>query len=383
MLLALLSSTNFLQPFKLILTLFTFASCIASPIYSIETPLQNSQNVVRAAIDLGSVAIKIQVSIVDPKHNSIVKSLYSDNSTINLAEDIATHAGRISDSVQERLMHTLSIFKKKAISNSQKTGLPPLAFSGVATSLLAKAKNGQELLEKIENELGIHFHILSPSEESMLIFMSAKALYPEINENDLIAWDSGDRNFQFIAKGKEGVEFYQASLGHGFVRDILMQDIRNKPTLFSHESGNPIGPEEAEEITQRMVSLLPTTPKWLIEKLGSKDTVVVSFGDGENNFSVIAQALAAIATVQGQNGSLDRATFNFSDLEKIVKVYIGKGDKTFDAADIHRKTLTKAVFLETLMGYFKIKKVYYKRTSGNSAGMLITPSFWTSGIIKN
>jgi hypothetical protein len=106
--------------------------------------------------------------------------------------------------------------------------------------------------------------------------LSAKILYPEIDEENLLVWDSGNGSFQITAKIGDTYKIYQGPLGHGTVRVLLSKEIRGGMVLEGHVSGNPVQMDEAPQIVQGIENLLPEIPSWLQDKLNSKKTVVVT-----------------------------------------------------------------------------------------------------------
>jgi hypothetical protein len=52
----------------------------------------------------------------------------------------------------------------------------------------------------------------------------------------------------------------------------------------------------------------------------------------------------------------------------------------FNAAGLHCKTLTSALHLSAVMQHFGIHLIHYKRSIGNTPGMLIAPSLWEENL---
>jgi len=331
----------------------------------------NRPPTVRAAIDVGSGAVKIQMAVVDPEENLIIgKPLVAKYVPLGLIEDVATHDGCISEEMRQKALSILRGFKEEVLGVAAREGHPSVQFTAVATAVFRKAQNGNDLLQMFEEQLGIRFQILSQDEEGRLGFLTAKALYPDVSETSLLAWDSGNGSFQMTIKEGENYQIYQGPLGHGTVRVLLSKDIRNGFILQTHESGNPVLQEEAIELTKKINSLLPPTPDWLHKKLNSDKTVIATFGDGESIFALTAQALA---NLNGIKEPVQQATISFSDVQRVIDTYIKQKDEVFNAAGLHCKTLTSASHLSAVMQHFGIQRIYYKRSIGNTAGMLIAP----------
>ena len=366
-----------ISKYKCFLALVMGCACLASTpnlsADSIRSPCHH-QSTVRAAIDFGSGAIKIQAAVVDIEKNCLIgEPLLERFVPLGLTEDVAAHDGYISDEMQQRAFEVLRSFKEEV---AEKADLNNVEFTAVATAVFRRAKNGRDILRHFEQTLGVRFQILPQDEEGELGFLTAKALYPEISSDDLLSWDSGNGSFQIAGKENDNLEVYEGPLGHGTVRVMLSKNVRSEPILKAHESGNPISRHEALELANRIRETLPPTPEWLHRKLAAKKTVIVTFGDGESIFALVAQA---VAVLDGTNKPVQKAMITLADVQRVIHTYIEAGDEAFDAAGLHRKTLTSALQLATVMEYFGIDAVQYSRSVGSTPGMLIAPQLWIEG----
>lgn len=322
-----------------------------------------SNREIRAAIDFGSGALKIQMNEVDPAKGRILgEPLIAKFTGVDLTENVAANNGSISETVAEKALNILQAYKQEALAIAK-----DVKFVAVATAVFRKAHNGPALLAHFEQELGIHFKVLSQQEEADLGFATAKALYPEVPEESLLVWDSGNGSFQFSEKHQA----FMGQLGHGTVRVLLSRDVRNGPVLQSKEYGNPISSAEALELSKKIANLLPAAPDWFCDKLRGKDTKVVSFGDGESIFALVAQALNFLA---GDKAAVKAKTISLPDVVSVMDAFVGKSDKEFEEAGLHGKTLTSAIHLHTAMKHFGIDVLEYKKSIGNAPGMLTTLS---------
>lgn len=329
---------------------------------------------IRAAIDFGSGAVKIQMAVVDTVEKRIIgKPLFAKYVPLGLMEDVAAHDGFISEEMQQKALTILQGFEKEALAVAGDAGYQSVQFSGIATAVFRKAKNGEELLNIFKKQLGIAFQILPQDEEGKLGLMTAQALYPEVSNASLLAWDSGNGSFQMTIKEGDSYEVYQGPLGQGTVRVILSKDIRKGPVLQALESGNPVFDNEAIALTEHIIALLPPTPEWLQKKLGEDSLVIATFGDGESIFAITAQA---VASLEGKTEPINEAILTLTDVQRVVDAYLEMGDEVFNTKRLHIKTVTCAIHLSAIMRHFKIDKIHYKRSIGNTPGMLISPSLW-------
>ena len=337
-----------------------------------------SADTVRAAIDFGSGAVKIQMAEVNTKENRVAgESLLGKFVPLGLTEDVTTHNGFISDEMIQKSIIILKELKEEAINKAAHNGYNEIQLTGIATAVFRKARNGYELLRMFEQKLGIRFQILSQEEEGKLGFLTAKILYPDIPEELLLAWDSGNGSFQMSTNEKKNnYQIYMGPLGFGTVRVILSKEIRQGPILQPHETGNPVLREEAVKLDQKIKELLPPIPDWLQEKLNSK-SIVATFGDSESTFAIVAQA---IAYLDGPKKPAQQAFVSFSDVQRVIKAFIGQEDDFFTAAGLHCETLTSAIHLSAIMEYFGIQEIHYRWSIGNTPGMLIAPKLWEEGV---
>lgn len=363
-----------MKQFKFFFTILLLCGFVAVHLPVSAQDTKSKGHTVRAAIDFGSGAVKIQMAVVDIEENRIIgQPLIAKYVPLGLTEDVATHGGRISEEMAQKALSILRGFKEEALMAADREGYNAMQFTGVATAVFRKAQNGNSLLQIFEEQLGIRFQILPQDEEGKLGFLTAEALYPDVSETSLLAWDSGNGSFQMTIKEGENHQIYQGPLGHGTVRVLLSKEIRNGSILQTHESGNPVLQEEAIELTQKINFLLPPIPDWLHERLNSDKIVIATFGDGESIFALTAQALA---NLNGIKEPVQQATISFSDVQRVIDAYLEQEDEVFNAAGLHCKTLTSALHLSAVMQHFGMQVIQYKRSIGNTPGMLIAPQLW-------
>ncbi|MBN4066502.1 hypothetical protein JYU14_00250 [Simkania negevensis] len=328
------------------------------------------QGIVHAAIDFGSGAVKIQAAFVEGGR-VIGRPLLAKYVSLSLTEDVAAHGGRISEEMQRRAVEILQGFKDEA---KEAAGAHEVQFSGIATAVFRKAENGGAALDNFERLLGIRFQTLTQEEEGKVGFLTAQTLYPEVVEGRILAWDSGNGSFQMTAKDGSSYQVFQGPLGHGNVRVMLSRDIRGGEVLRSGESGNPVSVDERRELAERLVQSLPPLPVWLQDKIASKETMIVTFGDGESIFALVAKAAALLA--ESDESVAQSMLITQEDVQRVIDLYIGRNDDLFDSEGVHRKTLLSAVHLMTLMKHCKISVIHYSQSIGSTLGMLRAPSLW-------
>ncbi len=322
--------------------------------------------VMRAAFDLGSGSIKIQEGIVDPVQGVVKESVLATYTPVPLMEDVHAHGNRISPEAEEKVLKVLRDYQKQALEIAAMKGYTSVEMTGAASAVFRKATNGEEVLQRLQRELGISFALLPQELEGKLGFLNARALFPDVPEASLISWDSGNGSFQMTAQDR----VYEGPLGHGNVRILLATEVRKAAQLKSHESGNPITEDEAVLLAEKIKALLPEHAEWLKHQLASPETTIGTYGDGESIFAVVAQALSE------SKEPVKERVITLADVKAVCDAYIGKEDSALSEKDLHMKTVTSAVHLKAMMEHFGVNQIHYKRSVGNTLGMLIAPELW-------
>lgn len=354
---------------QLFVKLYLFPFLLILCMFSSNTSLQGSmaipKRVSRAAIDFGSGTIKMQVAKVDLSTKEI-EPILTQQVSVNLTEDILTHNGMISPELIEKCYKILSKMKADA---SEEAGSDDVQFAGVATASFRKANNGQALLSQFETNLGIPFKILTQEEEGMLGFMTAQTLFSDQQKEHLIAWDNGNGSFQMTSDDK----VYQGPTGFGVVRLLLSKDIRNEPVLNAQGTDNPISYNEMQQLFVKIQELLPPKTEWLINCLAQESTKIVTFGEGNSLFPVMAQSLAIL---RGHPETVEEAAITLDDMYWLCNIYIGQSDELFEQHKVYNRTLLGAIYVAAMMKFLGVDTIYYKRSIGNTPGMLIFPALW-------
>ncbi len=143
-----------------------------------------------AAIDIGSNAVRLLVAnVIITKNKVKFKKASLVRVPIRLGEDVFVK-GEISKRNEERLINAMMGFKYllKAYEVEK--------FMAVATSAMREAKNGVEIVKKIEKLTGIHIEIIDGATEAKLI--AATDLEDLLDQN---------RNYLYVDVGGGSTEF--------------------------------------------------------------------------------------------------------------------------------------------------------------------------------
>lgn len=310
----------------------------------------------RAAFDIGSAQVKIQVSDVDLTSNRITNVLLTDASTVPLREDLVKSLdGRLSFEIQNKVVDAISQLMKKAAL------FHPEAYASVATEALRLAKNSQELIERIARETGLAVTIISQEEEGILGFISA------VNEADIdpdhaISWDLGGGSFQITAKSGENYTVFQGRLGKIPLKNALLK-IQGKDGDQT-QSPNPISKWQAMRAIKLIKESLRDIPFELRLKLNHPDVAVL--GVGINPIWGLAESM-----LFDHNRILSELTsrLNQSDDALMIK------DSIPPAQAVYR--VSNLILAYGVMATLGIKQVHYVGTQGaNAVGTLLSPQYW-------
>lgn len=331
----------------LLLILSIFASLQASE----PQPLQR-----RAAFDIGSGKIKLQVSDVDTRTNKIASVLFTDTANVALREDLAKSLnGKLSLGIQNQAVEAIDKLMKQAALYQ------PEAYHGVGTEALRLAENGQALVERIESEAGLPITIISQEEEGILGFISAVS-ESDVDPEKAISWDFGGGSFQITAKCGDHYCVYQGRIGKVPLKNALLR-IQGKDSGVTF-SPNPISKADADQAVKFILDNVKDIPVELRQKLSSPEAVVLGVGihplwGMENN------------AWYGPNRVLIELNerLNMSDEEISEKHACPKQAAVYVVSNL--------VLAYGVMQALGIHEVHYVGTQGaNAVGALLSPQYW-------
>lgn len=223
----------------------------------------------RAAIDIGSVQIKMQVADVDIVTNKIAQTLFNTVINVPLREDLAkSTARRFSQEIQNTTIEVINELVR------QSAPFGPQCCYGIATEPFRNAKNGKEFSDRITQETGVPISIIPPQEEGILGFLTA------VNEANTdpektIAWDIGGGSFQITTKYADEYPLIVGKMGEIPVKNLLLQmQGKSAPCL----SPNPVSSKEAISAIQKLKVSIKEIPKKLKEKLRHPNITVLGIG---------------------------------------------------------------------------------------------------------
>lgn len=318
----------------------------------------------RAAFDIGSGQIKMQISDVDLTANKIINVLLTDTAYVGLRENLVKSLdGRLSSDIQNKTVEAISELMKKAAP------FHPKAYHAIATEALRLAKNADTLVERIKNETGMSVTIVSQEEEGILGFISAVS-EADIDPTKVVSWDFGGGSFQITTKCGDNYSVYLGRLGKTPMKNALLK-IQEKD-VDPTSSPNPISKPQAIQAIQFVKDNIKDVPIELRQKLKQPDVVVLGVGINplwgmqKNTHYDINRVLKEL-----------NCRLNLDDAAIRIKDSIPA-----DRKEAFPHVVSNLILAYGVMEALDITQVHYVGTQGaNAIGALLSPQYWVSNKI--
>ena len=150
-----------------------------------------------AIIDLGTNSCKL--FIVKLHENKRFQLIYKNKLAVKLLNNINSKS-EISSEIIEKTLLILDIFKKRIDENNVNI------IRAFATSGIRSAKNGIDIIQEINKQIGINFEIISGDREAELIYNGIKQAVPMTDENVLMM-DIGGGSTEFLIANKNQIHW--------------------------------------------------------------------------------------------------------------------------------------------------------------------------------
>lgn len=202
-----------------------------------------------AAIDIGSNAIRLLINFVYEKEGNtpIFNKTSIVRMPIRLGQDVFID-GKISDLNADRICDAMQSYalmmKVYGVEH----------YRAYATSAMREAKNGQNIVDKIENRSGLNIEIIDGKTEAELIFSTELSSFVQDNKTYLYV-DVGGGSTELTLL-KDNKIFASKSFGVGTVR--LLENMVN-PEVF------------------------PAMQKWINEYVGDEEIELIGSGGNINH----------------------------------------------------------------------------------------------------
>lgn len=309
------------------------------------------QTVTRAAIELGSGCIRLQVADVDAGAQKITKVHLIHYMHVDFAKDLKIgEKGAFSQEIMARAISAVKELKNMALAFS------PDCFCAVATEAFRCSKNGQELVQQIAQEAGVNVEIATHEQEALYGFFNAMSL-SGIEHNSLISWDSGAGSFQLAAYHEGGLEMFLGRFGRIPVQHYIIETLQKRDYSKTH-SPNPITEKEAMQTVSYIKSQLQSCPQALISKIHTQDSPVICVG---------AHPRAVDLGI----------CYSQEDIKALLFASLNKSDDEF-SSDEPQFIVSDLILAYSVMTALGIKKAvrYSSKFAGNTSGLLINSDLW-------
>jgi len=175
-----------------------------------------------AAIDIGSNAIRLLImTVIESRQPVFIKDTYL-RLPVRLGED-AFLDGKISTENTQNLLNAIHSFKLVLKVNHVST------YKAFATSAMRSAKNGEKILERIKNDLGVTIKIISGEKEAEMIKLSGVQIPEGISNEQRIFVDVGGGSTEVNIESPDGIVSKSFNIGTiRLLNDSVSQDTWNE-----------------------------------------------------------------------------------------------------------------------------------------------------------
>ncbi len=324
-------------------------------VYLVPTPTRAPEEVVRAAIDIGSGATKLRVAEVNLRTHKIDRILINESFPVQYQEHLSKSPNNTFD---DEVMQTgIDAIKKSEQIASQ---YHPQKIIAVATASFRKAANSQAFIDKIFKTTGVRVYVIDQELEGKLAF-NAVLSQEEGDPSNLVVWDIGGGSLQLTALNQQGgYLIYRGDIASIQFKNMVIEDIQHKN---SNQVSTP-NPMTASEIQQGVVKAREIAQKVdqvFKERIRQPNAHLVGVG---NIFAY------------GIYPKVDKKSpFSQQDLSQATFGLANKTDQQLGGGDYANVQLTNAILVLGYMQALNIPQMAVLDIN-NADGALIYPDFW-------
>jgi len=143
----------------------------------------------RAAIDLGTNTCLL---LIQGEKGGTETVLHDESTVVRLGQDV-DRTGELNPDAMKRAFDCLTRYASMVRAH----GLDPSQVVAVATAQARDAKNAKSFFDRIQNELGFQFRVLSGDEEARATFLGAAL--PGMNPAQMIVMDIGGGSTEIVS----------------------------------------------------------------------------------------------------------------------------------------------------------------------------------------
>lgn len=311
--------------------------------------------VIRAALDIGSGAMKLVVAEIDEDNNSIEQIFYSEEFSLDLKRDMMK-SGKpyFSDEIQQKTEKTLAHLKMHVASFN------PSSWAGIATMASRQSTNAPQLFQRINDQQKVPISIITQQEEGRLGFVTAVAV-SHLAPESVIAFDSGGASFQISTLSEGEVKVLKGDMGYVPAESLLLTKVREG--TFHCNSPNPISYDEIGELVHLIKKQLPPLSDELAAKLKDPLSRVIGIGGETSLFASARIALGKTHIIK-------------AELAETLKTFSDKSDEELQMFKEAKEAVIDLALLYAIMDGLEMDEVYYYPSNGSCEGLLIDKNYW-------
>lgn len=180
-----------------------------------------------AALDLGSNSFHLLVADVHPDRS--FTTITREKDMLRLGDEVGAH-GRIGKAAADRAVASVRRLRELAEANGA------VEVHAVATAAIRAATNGSALVDRFEQEAGVHVRVVDGLEEARLVFEAVRASVV-IDPGPAVCLDLGGGSLEIGIGDRDGlIAARSLHLGVGFLRaQFIDEDPPSKRSLHDME----------------------------------------------------------------------------------------------------------------------------------------------------
>ena len=335
----------------------------------------------RAAFDIGSGSTKLQCAVIDTASGKIIEKLFGVERP--QAYGIALQQspdGHLSEAIQQTGVDLFLELKQIAVEKYN-----CIRFAAVATEVFRRAKNGADVLERLQKTTGLEITLVNQELEAELGFSSVVAESKQDPENACV-WDSGGASFQITSLQSINstdkymvLNRYLGAVGTSIALAVLITTVKGCSMEAMGDVKapgviNPIPSTAKEALIQAMINKLPPeeVPSWL----HGRKRVTAACGN-----NCLFQVCCDVLYISRAVGS-PITEFTRAQAEQALDICLDCTDdvlqryQAFQYAEGVHVLVCKLVLLVAVMRHCVIQTINTVPCVGSCAGVLESKRFW-------
>lgn len=201
------------------------------------------EEVIRAAIDIGSGATKLRVAEVNLKTHKIDKILVNKSFPVHYQEHLVKSSNNTFD--DEVMQSGIDAIKQSRRIAAQYGAQKVIA---VATASFRKAANSQAFIDQIYQNTGVPVFVIDQDLEGKLAYNAVLTQgRGKFNPHRLIVWDIGGGSLQLITlDNQDRHRVFLGELASIPFKNMIIQDIQHKD-INQVSTPNPLSPSDIQQ----------------------------------------------------------------------------------------------------------------------------------------